>query len=213
MRKIDIQTWERREHFNHFRTFDHPHFNMCANMDLTRFYPTVKARGLSFTAALVYILTRTANAIPEFRLRFHGDEVFEYEVVHPSVTILLDEDRFSFSFFEYTEDIKQFDTHVQKVIAHVKENLTLEDPPDRDKFLFMTSIPWVSFTSFTHPIHLDPPDSIPRFAWGKTFEEGDSLKMPLSVQAHHALMDGVHMGRYYIQVQELFDQFDKIVKE
>jgi chloramphenicol O-acetyltransferase type A len=211
MRQIDIQTWERREHFNLFRTFDHPHFNMCANMDLTKFYPAVKARGLSFTVALVYILTRAANAIPEFRLRIRGEEVVEYDIVHPSITILVDEDRFSFCTFDYAEDFKLFAANAEEMIACVKENLTLEDPPDRNKLLFMSAIPWVSFTSFMHPIHLDPADSIPRFAWGKTFEEGDSLKMPLSVQAHHALMDGVHMGRYYIQVQEGFDQFDKVL--
>jgi chloramphenicol O-acetyltransferase type A len=213
MRQIDIQTWERREHFNFFRNFDHPHFNMCANVDLTKFYPAAKKSGHSFTVALMYILTRAANAIPEFRLRFQGEEVFEYEVVHPSVTILVDDNRFSFSFIDYVEDFKQFAPNAEESIARVKENLTLEDPPDRDRFLFMTSIPWVSFTSFMHPIDFDPPDSIPRFAWGKTFKEGDSLKMPLSVQAHHALMDGVHMGRYYIQVQEDFDQFDRILGE
>lgn len=212
MRQIDLQTWARREHFNFFRKFDHPHFNMCANVDLTKFYPAAKKSGHSFTVALMYILTRAANAIPEFRLRFQGEEVFEYEVVHPSVTILVDEDRFSFSFMDYVEDFKKFAANAEETIARVKQNLTLEDPPDRDRFLFMSSIPWVSFTSFTHPMNLDPGDSIPRFAWGKTFKEGASLKMPLSVQAHHALMDGVHMGRYYIQVQEDFDQFDKILE-
>jgi chloramphenicol O-acetyltransferase type A len=38
-------------------------------------------------------------------------------------------------------------------------------------------------------------------AWGKRFEDSGRLKMPLSVQGHHALMDGVHMGRYYEMVQ------------
>jgi chloramphenicol O-acetyltransferase type A len=55
---------------------------------------------------------------------------------------------------------------------------------------------WVSFTSFKHPIHSQPADSVPRFAWGKLFEDGEYFKMP-SVQAHHALMDGVHMGRFF----------------
>jgi chloramphenicol O-acetyltransferase len=32
---------------------------------------------------------------------------------------------------------------------------------------FYTAIPWVSFTSFAHPMNLQPADSIPRFAWGK----------------------------------------------
>jgi chloramphenicol O-acetyltransferase type A len=62
-----------------------------------------------------------------------------------------------------------------------------------------------------HPIDLNPVDSVPRFAWGKFFEQGDHLKMPLSVQAHHALMDGVHMGRYYDKVQALLHHPDFIV--
>jgi len=28
------------------------------------------------------------------------------------------------------------------------------------------------------------------------------LKMPLSVQGHHAIMDGIHMGRYYETLQD-----------
>jgi chloramphenicol O-acetyltransferase type A len=66
----------------------------------------------------------------------------------------------------------------------------------------MTAIPWVAFTSFVHPIDLNPADSVPRFAWGKFFDEGDALKMPLSVQGHHALVDGIHIGRFYEKVQD-----------
>jgi chloramphenicol O-acetyltransferase type A len=66
----------------------------------------------------------------------------------------------------------------------------------------MTAIPWVSFTSFMHPLDLSPVDSVPRFAWGKFFADGELLKMPLSVQAHHALMDGLHVGRFYEIVQD-----------
>jgi len=70
----------------------------------------------------------------------------------------------------------------------------------------MTAIPWVSFTSFMHPLHVHPVDSIPRFAWGKTFEEGKCLKMPLSVQGHHAVMDGVHVGKFYGELKGYLDQ-------
>jgi chloramphenicol O-acetyltransferase type A len=71
--------------------------------------------------------------------------------------------------------------------------------------LFMTAIPWVSFTSFMHPMHLNPADSVPRFAWGKFFKERRRLKMPLGVQVHHALMDGLHVGRYYAEVERYLD--------
>ena len=47
---------------------------------------------------------------------------------------------------------------------------------------------------------------MPRFAWGKFFEEGGSLKMPLAVQVHHALMDGVHVGKFYARMQEYLSE-------
>ena len=43
---------------------------------------------------------------------------------------------------------------------------------------------------------------------GKFFSEGELLKMPLGVQEHHALLDGLHMGRLYARVQEYFDHPD-----
>jgi chloramphenicol O-acetyltransferase type A len=52
---------------------------------------------------------------------------------------------------------------------------------------------------------------VPRFAWGKFFDEGERRKMPLGVQAHHALMDGVHVGRFYETVQDYLDQPDAVL--
>ena len=206
MRHINLETWPRREHFKVFSTFDYPHFSLCANVDLTAFYPFVKQRGISFTVATVYVLARAANAIPEFRYRIRAGKVVEHEIVHPSGTILTDEDLFTFCTFDYIENFAEFAARASERIAYVKEDPTLKDEPGQDDLLFMTAIPWVSFTSFMHPLHLHPADSVPRFAWGKFFEDGEFLKMPLSVQGHHALMDGVHVGRYFAEVQGYFQQ-------
>jgi len=179
---------------------------MCANVDLTAFYPVVKQRGISFTVATVYVLARAANAIPEFRYRIRAGEVVEHEIVHPAATILTDDDLFSFCTFDYIEDFSLFAARAAAQIAYVQEHPTLEGEPGQDDLLYMTAIPWVSFTSFMHPLQLHPADSVPRFAWGKFFEEAKFLKMPLSVQGHHALMDGIHMGRFYAEVQGYLQQ-------
>ena len=213
MRHIDLETWPRREHFSVYSAFDHPHFNLCANVDLTAFYPVVKGRSYSINVAIVYIIARAANAIPEFRYRIRGEDVVEHEIVHPSTTILTDGDLFSFCPIEYTEDFSLFAARAAEQIAYVQEHPILKDDPGRDDFLFMTAIPWVSFTSFMHPIDLNPVDSVPRFAWGKIFQDGGGLKMPLSAQAHHALMDGLHMARFYAEVQEYLQQPEVILGE
>ena len=206
MRYIDMESWPRREHFKFFSAFDHPHAGLCANVDLTTFYPVAKERGVSFTVAIAYVLARAANAIPEFRYRIRAGDVVEHETVHPSWTIMADEDLFTFSTFEYVEDFSDFAARAADRIAYVQEHPTLGDEPGRDDLLFMTAIPWVSFTSVMHPMHLDPADSVPRIAWGKFFEDGELLKMPLGVQGHHALMDGIHIGRFYAKVQDYLQQ-------
>jgi chloramphenicol O-acetyltransferase type A len=208
MRVVDMHTWSRSDQFKVFSAFDLPHFSMCANVDLTTFVPVVKERGGSFTVALVYVLARAANAIREFRFRIQAGIVVEHEVVHPSFTLLVDDDLFAFCTTGYFDDFSQFAAEAGARMAHVRAHPTLKDQPGQDNLLFMTALPWVSFTSFQHPMNLNPEDSVPRFAWGKIFEEGDSLKMPLSVQAHHALMDGIHMSRYYARVQDLLDHPD-----
>ncbi|MFX0185930.1 MAG: CatA-like O-acetyltransferase [Candidatus Hodarchaeota archaeon] len=213
MRYIDIQTWSRREHFNLFNSYNHPHFSMSANLDLTVFHSVVKQRGVSLTVAIVYVIARASNAIPEFRYRIRADKVVEHEIVHPSFTILVDEDIFSFCTVDYSEDFPVFAARAAEQIVNVKKHLELANDPKRDDYLFMTTMPWVSFTSFIHPMQLHPTDSVPRFAWGKIFEEGGFLKLPLSVQGHHALMDGIHMGRFYEKVQNYCSQPEEVLSE
>jgi chloramphenicol O-acetyltransferase type A len=171
-------------------------------MDITTFYPFVKRNGYSLTVSMVYVIARASNAIPEFRQRIRGDQVVEHEIVHPGFSILIDEDHFSFCAVEYAGDFSEFTARAAKKIEDVKVHLDLVNDPEKDNVLYMSPIPWVSFTSFNHPMQLHPADSIPRFAWGKYFKENDTLKMPLSVQGHHAVMDGIHMGRFYETVQD-----------
>ena len=46
MKYIDKAHWSRKDHFDYFRTFSYPHFNLCANMDITLFSHFVKQQKL-----------------------------------------------------------------------------------------------------------------------------------------------------------------------
>jgi chloramphenicol O-acetyltransferase type A len=205
MRFVDLENWPRRQQYEFLKNFFYPHFSLCANMDISAFYPRAKGSGSTFTIAFVYVLSRAANEITEFRYRMRADRVVEHDTVHPSTTILAEGDLFSFCELEYCRDFSIFAEKTAERFAEARMNPVVENVPGRDDFLFMTSLPWVSFTSMMHPLNLEQIDSVPRFAWGKFFPEGDRLKIPLNVQAHHAMMDGVHMGRYYQLVQEYLD--------
>jgi chloramphenicol O-acetyltransferase type A len=210
MREVDLRTWPRRRQFELFTAFDHPHFSMCANLELTRFHQHLSSSGVSFTVGFVYAISCAANAVPEFRQRIRGGKVVEHDSVSPSLTILVEDDLFSFCTIPYCESFTDFADKATAMIAHVKKHPTLENEPGRDDLLFMTALPWVSFTSFTHPMQLHPADSIPRFAWGRFFKDGQDLKIPLSVQGHHALMDGIHMAKFYASMENYLHPPEKV---
>ena len=64
---------------------------------------------------------------------------------------------------------------------------------------------WVSFTSISHARGGGREESVPKIAFGKYREEGGRASMPVSVEVHHALMDGLHVGRYFERLQSYFD--------
>lgn len=205
MKYIDIENWKRKDHYNYFKQFDYPHFNICANLDITRFYKYVKGNNLPFFVSLLYTSTKTANSVKEFRYRIREDVVIEHESVDPSFTVMTEGEVFSFCAVKFTDRFNTFKTAALKEIEKVKNNICIEDETGRDNLLFITSIPWVSFTGITHPIQMRPVDSIPRISFGKYFEENSRFKLPVSVQAHHALVDGLHVGQFFTIIQEIFD--------
>lgn len=202
---IDINSWNRKDHYNYFKQLSYPHFSICANVDITRFYKYIKEKESPFFISMIFTATKTANCIKELRLRIREDKVVEHKIVSPSFTVMVEGGVFSFCTVKFTDEFNDFRTNTSKEIEKVKSKLCLEDESGRDDLLYITSIPWVSFTSITHPIHLNPVDSIPRISWGKYFEEGGKYKLPLSVQVHHALADGVHVGQYFNTIQEILD--------
>jgi len=64
-------------------------------------------------------------------------------------------------------------------------------------------LPWVSFTSFSHARNWRREDSVPKIAFGKFIKKDDRVLMPFSVEVHHALMDGLHVGRYVMRLEEV----------
>ncbi len=115
MRTINLQTWSRREHFKFFNSFDHPHFSLCANVDITHFHAYTRQNNISILNWLfVYIITRVANSIPEFRYRIRQDSIIEHDVVHPSYTILVKDDLFTFCTLDYKERFPDFASQAAK---------------------------------------------------------------------------------------------------
>ena len=153
-----------------------------------------------------YLSVRAANEVEAFRYRLRGDRVLVHERVHCGTTVPVGDESFAFCYVEHAGDFESFETSFTEEMARIEaRDGRLEPREDRDDLIHYSVLPWVSFTSISHARRDNDQDSIPKIVFGKTYESAGRLMMPHAVDAHHALMDGLHAGWYFERFQQLLD--------
>lgn len=199
---LDLETWARRDLFEFFRGYQNPYFNICTQLDVTELMRVLRDRpGVSVSLAYHYFALRIANEIEPFHYRLEGDRVVIHEVINGGTTVLLPNETFTYAYFDYHEDFDRFISEASEAIEKVRSEGSLK-PTMRDDLMYCTVVPWVSFTSFAHARTPGRGESIPRIAFGKFLRDGDQIRLPISVEVHHALMDGLHVGRFFMSLEE-----------
>ena len=201
---LDIASWDRREVFQFFRGFDKPYFNICARLDITNLLALLR-RGpkVSVSLAYHYFAMRIANELEPFRYRLKDGGVLVHDVIHVGTTVLMPGETFTLTYFDYDADFETFINGAARAIEETRAGDGAFRPRNNDDArIHFTVLPLVSFTSFSHARNWGREDSVPKIAFGKfTVENGRTL-LPISVEVHHALMDGLHVGRYLAQFEE-----------
>ncbi|GAB5553804.1 MAG: chloramphenicol acetyltransferase [Saprospiraceae bacterium] len=193
----------RQKHFDFFNQMDQPHFNLTTPLEIGPLLVYLKKHNIGLTPAMVYLVSQTANETPAFRQRIRGNEIYQHDLVHPSFTVKTEASSvFSFCYVDFNASFPIFLKQTEEAIKRMQSAPSFEDDHTRDDYLFISVLPWIPFTSLQHAMHYHPTDSVPRLAWGKYKQVDQKTQMPLSIQAHHALVDGMDMGHFYQNLQE-----------
>jgi len=202
MQEFDVENWNRKNQFNFFKEYEDPFFNLTANVDVTNLYQFCKKEELSFSLACIYVAIKSINEIPEFKLRFLDGKVVLFEEVNIGTTVLNEDNTFSFCDFDMKSSIEEFINEGNKVIEKHKKGIKFDPQENEVGIIHCSTLPWVSFTSMKHARKGDEGSKgIPKIVFGKWFEENNTKKIPFSVEVHHALMDGFHVGVLFEKMQ------------
>lgn len=206
MREIDVETWKRREHYAFYRRVDFPQYNVCFNLDISGFLERVQKENLPFYHTMMYFSVLCANQFPEFKQRVQNDRVLEHDIIHPGFTdIRPGDDLFRIVTVEMQDSLPAFLEAVRIKIEEQKGYFSPDSLSARDDMVYITSLPWTTFTSVSHPGTLTKDDSVPRLAWGKFYEDRGKTLMPYSVQVSHVFVDGIHVSRFQEALQTMLN--------
>lgn len=202
---IDESNWERAMHCQIFRNCLEPMFCVTFEVDITNFLEKIRKRKLSFTLAMVYAVCRCGNDIENFRYRFLNGKVVLYDTINTSFTYLDKKtELFKVVSVPITDDLEEFVRTAQKTADEQREYFTA--PPANNVFQ-CSAIPWVTFTHISHTNSGNKENASPLFDWGKFHEADGRIVMPISVQAHHSFVDGIHIGKFADSLQRFLDEF------
>ena len=210
-RNIPLDAWPRRAALAHFRAMAQPAFSITALVDVTGLRERAASHGATPWLAYHHAALEAANGIDAMRqsLTDGGRGVREFAVIHASTTVLRDDGSFGFLTLPREASLTAFAVRAKPNLARVRQAsgdlFAADDPGDvrEETLVHMTALPWLAFTAFTHARGTG--DDRPKVAFGRFKEEGGRLLMPVAVDVHHALCDGVHVGRFFEQLQANLD--------
>ena len=208
MEYIDLEKWKRKGHFEFFNRMDYPQFNICMDIDATGFLKFTRQNGLSFYYSMVFAATTVTNQIENFRYRKRDNEIVLHDKIHPSFTDMNkddDDDLFKMVTVDLTDDIFEFEKAARQMSENQKNYFEPGKLAGRDDLIYITCIPWISFTHISHTISLNNNDSVPRISWGKYYKQGEKTLLPFSVQVNHSFIDGFHVAKYIDKLQTFID--------
>ena len=202
---IDESKWERAMHCMIFRNCAEPMYCVTFEVDVTNFLNKVKKKGLSFTLAIVYAVCKCGNDIEEFKYRFLDGKVVLYDKIDTSFTYLNKEtELFKVVVVPMIDGLEEYVRLAQKTAIEQHEYFTAS--PANNIFQ-CSAIPWVTYTHISHTISGNKESASPLFDWGKYYEKDERFLMPMSVQAHHSFVDGIHIGKFADRLQKFLDEF------
>lgn len=202
MKTIDINNWERKQHFDHFNDMVDPYFAVTIPFDVTNAYKISKERGISFFARYLHDSMKAINAIENLRYRIVEDSIVAYDVIHASATLMRPNNTFSLSFIDYHEDLNVFINNLDKEKRRVAHSNDFYPQVNGLNCVHCSALPWVNFTGHKEAFS-GKKDSVPKLAFSKIEKSVDGrLIMNVAIAVNHALVDGYHVGLFSEAFQE-----------
>ena len=203
---LDIENWNRKELFQHFRTLENPSFAITANVDVTKAYNFASKSEISFFVIYLHACLKALNSIENFKYRIEDNVVVIYDTIHASATILREDKTFGFSFIDFDEDLKVFNKNFLEEKERIINSTNLFPPKYSLGCIHCSALPWIHFTGHKEPVSGNKNDSVPQLAFGKIENQGNLIIMPVAINVNHALVDGYHVGQFFENFQIELDK-------
>ena len=206
-RAIDLDTWPRREHFEHYLMRVECKYAITVDVDVTEMVAALRESSNKSYLAQIWAISSVVNRHAEFRMTLVNEKTpATWDIVHPAFTVFnAERETFANVWTPFHADFPTFHANAADVLTEHRNTTSFQPQPDMPANTFdISSVPWVSFTGFSLHMRDGWKHLLPILTLGRYREVQGRTTMPLAIQIHHAAADGFHTARLIQELQELF---------
>lgn len=204
--KIDMNEWDRGRLFEAYIERMRVVMSLTADVNVAPMLNFTKTNCLKFYPAMIWAVSKTVNARGEFKYGWNErGELIKWDFVSPSYAEFhKDDEKCMKTVTEYSDGLFDFHERFLKDREKYKNSrgFVANQPPN---FFDVSCLPWLRYRSFDMHVFDDGKFLAPVVTWGKYERDGGRYLMPLTMNIHHAVADGFHLARFFIELQALID--------
>ena len=176
-----------------------PMVTLTKTFDVTQLRKVSRRRGLKFNMLLCWCIGKAASKIDEFFMLPKNGKLYRYDRMAINMIVENVKGGLSFCDVAVTDDLEQFNANYQRLTKTISE--TCQDVLDDEAVIVGTSA--VTGTELDSIVNqYSGIYTNPFLAWGRYRKGWLKTILPISLQFHHAQMDGSHAARFLEELQK-----------
>ena len=200
---INPQDTTRAEAFELWMTSPVPMVTLVKTMDVSRLRKVSRKTGIKFTVLLCWCIGKAASRVDEFFLLPTNGKLYQYDQLAINIVVQNCKGGLSLCDVPFSDDIRQFNADYLELTTQAAK--TCESTSLEDRMIVGTSaLPHTELDCIVN--QYSGRYNNPFVAWGRYRKGLFKTTLPISLQFHHAQMDGMQACCFLNNLQEEIKQ-------
>ena len=205
-REINPQESTRAEAFSMWMSSPMPMVTLVKTFDVSRLIKVSKKSGIKFNVLMCWCMGKAAKNIREFYLLPAQGKLFQFDRLAINIVVQNVKGGISLCDVPYSDDIEQFNADYLELTCQAAN--TCKSTALEDYMIIGTSaLPQTELDCIVN--QYSGRWNNPFLAWGRYRKGLFKTTLPISLQFHHAQMDGAHACHFLDNLQ---DEINKVIR-
>lgn len=197
--EINSKETSRAEAFSMWMSSPVPMVTLVKTFDVGRLVKVSRRTGMKFTMLMCWCMGKAASSIEEFFLLPEDGRLFRYDRLAINIVVQNVKGGINLCDVPYSDDVEQFNADYLELTSQAAE--TCKSTALDDYMILGTSaLPQTELDCIVN--QYSGRYNNPFLAWGRYRKGWLKTTLPVSLQFHHAQMDGGHAVRFLQRLQE-----------